>query len=128
MKHLIDCLYLVTALGGFYWTGRLVLIGVYGVPVPFWTLAPFVGSVALLLGAIQCWTSGPGWARWLGLVGSLILSAFFLPASVGLWRRIPPRNPAGYAALAGGLGYTALVLISLVVALRSNMIALRRRG
>jgi len=77
MKHASGFLYLLTALGGLYWSLYLTMTGIYGLPFSYWYLVIFIGSVILFVGAILRWASTKSWARWLPVVGSAMLLSYF---------------------------------------------------
>jgi hypothetical protein len=87
MKHVIGLLYIVTALVGFYWAIYLTLTGLYGLPFSRWYIVIFIGALVLLVGAILWWTSSSPWTRWVPIVGSLLLGAYFIPAAIVLLRQ-----------------------------------------
>jgi hypothetical protein len=81
-------IYLATALVGFYWSASLALAGRYGAPTPFaWGSAVlFIGSVLLVGCAAMKRSSKQRRARWLAVIGSGILSIYFILAAVTtLW-------------------------------------------
>lgn|GEM_PF-2866773 len=84
MKHTVGILCLVTALVGLYWSVYLTMAGLYGVPFSYWYLVVFIGGFTLLVGAVLWWTSTKAWTRWLPLVGSVLLAAYFVPAFIFL--------------------------------------------
>lgn len=112
MKHLIGLLYVATALVGFYWSIYLTLIGLYGIPFSPWYFVIFIGAVVLLIGAILWWASSSEWTRWFPIIGSVLLGAYFVPASIVLIRQ-------GRIDLIRVL-IVALVLASLVVAIKER--------
>lgn len=87
MRHLVGGLYTITALTGLYWSIYLTMTGLYGVPFSRWYLVLFLGGVVLLIGAILSWTTTTVWARWLPIAGSLLLSAYFVPAFITVLRQ-----------------------------------------
>jgi hypothetical protein len=112
MRYVIGLLYLATALVGFYWSIYLTLTGLYGLPFSPWYAVIFVGATLLLIGAILRWASSSEWTRWLPIVGSVCLAAYFVPAVVVLIRQ-------GRLGLSRVL-IVALVLVSLVVAVKER--------
>ena len=123
MKHVIGCLYLVTAFAGLYWAARVSLLGLYGVPISPWSFVLLAGALVLFVGAVLHWTPKFAWGEWLPLVGSLLLTSFFLPAGVGLVRGYFRSEVAGGPTLAARLSVAAVVLISLVVAIVGRITA-----
>ncbi len=117
MRHLVGMLYFVTALAGLYWSVRLVLLGLYDVPVSIWFVVVFIGSATLLVGAVLWWTSTRAWAQWLPLLGSLLLASYFVPASVEILRSYSRSEVAGGTQLAVRLTTVALILASLIAAI-----------
>lgn len=112
MRHVIGLLYLAAAAVGFYWSIYLTLTGLYGLPFSPWYAVLFVGSVLLLVGAILWWASSSEWTRWLPIVGSVCLAAYFVPAVIVLIRQ-------GRLDLIRVL-IVVLVLVSLVVAVKER--------
>jgi hypothetical protein len=112
MKHVIGLLYLATASVGFYWSIYLTLTGLYGLPFSPWYVVIFLGAVLLLVEAIFWWASSSEWTRWLPIVGSICLAAYFIPAFIVLVRQ-------GRLDLIRVL-IVALVLISLAVAVKER--------
>jgi hypothetical protein len=126
MKHLIGALYFVTGLVGLTWAWYMHAMGLYGAPFTGWNVILYAGSVVLTLGAVLWWITNREWTRWLPLIGSGALAAYFLPAFV--------TNLPDYAAgmryqplwTLMGIGSAALVLASLLVAVRRKLLG--RRG
>lgn len=114
MKHLIGLLYVAAAMLGFYWSIYLTLTGLYGLPFSRWYVVIFIGAVVLLVGAILWWTSSREWTRWLPIVGSALLGAYFFPAAILLIRQ-------GRMDLTRLL-IVSLVLVSLVVAIKERCV------
>jgi uncharacterized membrane protein YadS len=112
MRHAIGLLYLGTALVGFYWSIYLTLTGLYGLPFSPWYAVIFVGAVLLLVGAILWWASRSEWTRWLPVIGSICLAAYFVPAAIVVMRQ-------GRLDLIRVL-ILALVLASLAVSVKSR--------
>lgn len=112
MKHAIGLLYLGTALVGFYWSIYLTLTGLYGLAFSPWYAVIFVGAMLLLIGAILWWASTSEWTRWLPILGSVCLAAYWVPAVVVLVRE-------GRLDLIRVLIVT-LILVSLVAAVRER--------
>ncbi len=108
MKHVACVSYLLAALIGFYWSIWMTLTGLYGMPFSWWYAELFAGSLLLVTGALLTWFSKRKWARWLPLLGSGMLAAFFVPA---LWLALP----AGRADLVRVLD-VVIVAISLILA------------
>lgn len=116
MKNVIGLLYLVTALVGFYWSIYLTLTGLYGIPFSRWYVVIFIGAVVLFIGAILWWASSSEWTRWFPIIGSGLLSAYFVPAGIVLIRQ-------GRIDLIRVL-IVALVLASLVVAIKERHVTI----
>jgi hypothetical protein len=112
MKHIIGLLYLATALVGFYWSTYLTLTGLYGMPFSRWYIVIFIGAVVLFVGAILWWASNREWTRWFPIIGSVLLSSYFVPAGIVLIRQ-------GRFDLIRLLIVT-LVLVSLIVAVKER--------
>jgi hypothetical protein len=114
MKHAIGLLYLTTACVGFYWSLYLTLTGLYGVPFSGWYILIFVGAAILLVGAILWWASAKEWTRWFPIIGSALLTTYFVPAGVVLIRqgRIDPIRVV----------IVLLVLTCLTVAVRERQV------
>jgi hypothetical protein len=112
MRHVIGLLYLATALVGFYWSIYLTLTGLYGIPFSRWYVVIFTGAVVLLIGAILWWTSNREWTRWFPIIGSILLSSYFVPAGIVLIRQ-------------GRLDLIRLLIVALVLA--SLIVAVKER-
>jgi hypothetical protein len=112
MKHAIGLLYLVTALVGFYWSIFLTFTGLYGIPFSPWYIVIFLGALLLFIGAGLWWASSLEWTRWLPIVGSVCLAAYFVPAIIVLIRQ-------GRLDMIRVL-IVVLILVSLVVAVKER--------
>ncbi|MGE0407040.1 MAG: hypothetical protein AB7O65_12140 [Candidatus Korobacteraceae bacterium] len=120
MKHTVGMLYLLTAALGLYWSIYLTMTGMYGLPFSRWFVVVFIGGLVLLLGAIFWWTSARAWTRWLPIIGSGMLAAYFLPAFVSNIQEFMDAfsRPTTDRVLA--LGSVLLAITSLVVAVRNR--------
>ena len=115
LKMLTGCLCVAAALAGLFWTIRLYLMGMYGVPFSWWYPILLLGSLSLLVGGCLSWLPSRGWADWLPLFGSVVLVAYFVPAMIETLRAYFMGEVVGGAQLVGRLFSVALVLASLVV-------------
>jgi hypothetical protein len=114
-------LYLAAALVGLYYSISLAGAGLYGAPVSFarWSAVLLLGS-ALLAG---CAALGPAskrpWTRWPAVVGSGILTAYFIPAVFGTLRHYARGEViASTVQLGARLASVLPVLVSMAIALR----------
>lgn len=118
----IRLLYLATALVGFYWSVSLALVGQYGAPSSFWwwSTVLFTGSLLLAGCAVLRWTSKWRWAKWPAVVGSGILTIYFIPAAIMTLRGYARGEAiASPAHLGSVLALVVPVVVSLTVALRN---------
>jgi hypothetical protein len=117
----IGLLYLVTALVGFYWSVSLALAGQYGAPSAFswFSIVLFTGSVLLAGSAAMRSTTKQHWARWPAVIGSGILTSYFIPAAVLTLLRYRRGDAiASLAQLAAKLALVVPILISFAIAVR----------
>lgn len=82
MRHMVGLLYLLTALMALYWAVYLTMTGLYGAPFSRWYVVVFIGGLVLLAGSVLWWTSASAWTRWIPIIGSFLLAAYFVPAFV----------------------------------------------
>lgn len=117
MRYLIGLLYLLTALVGLYWSVYLAMTGLYGVPFSPWYVVIFVGSLVLLAGAVFWCVSTSEWTRWMPIIGSVLLSMYFVPAIIAVLRDGGFTQPT---KLLIRVGVVALVIASLLVSIANR--------
>ena len=125
MKVATGFLYLVVSLLGLFWYLQLSLLGMYGVPASRWYAVIAVGSIVLFLGSLCTWFFQGDWARWVPLLGTILLVAYFVPALVvTLYRCFVGQAPVG-AELAIRIAVVLLIIVSFGMSLRDAGLVFR---
>jgi hypothetical protein len=113
-------LYLAAALVGLCYSVSLAGAGLYGAPISFawWSTVVLLGSALLAGCAALGPTSKRPWTRWPAVVGSGILTAYFIPAAVGTVRHYARGELiASLTQLGIRLALVVPVLFSMMIAL-----------
>jgi hypothetical protein len=118
LKIPVGFLYLTVSGYGMYWAHHMMTRRHTNSYVAYWYLDLLLGAVILGLGAILRWTRWRQSTRWLPVVGSAMLAAYYVGASVVTVRRyLAGRISATVPQLGFALLPVLLVLILFSVAL-----------
>lgn len=111
-------LYVVDATLGFGWSVYRTLGGFYSPTFPWWGIPLLLGSLVLAGRAALAWNSEANWTRWLSVIGTGLLAAYFVPAAaVTLRGYAQGKIIASTVQLGTSLAIVAFVVVCFAVAL-----------
>lgn len=127
MKIPVGFLYLTVSGYGMYWAHHMMTRRHTSSYISYWYVDLLLGAVILGAGAILRWTRWQESTRWLPVVGSAMLAAYYLGASVVTLRRylagaISATVPQLGAALLPVLLVLVLFSVALFETLRPDLI------
>ena len=118
MKIPARFLYLAVSAYGIYWAHHMITRRHAAAPVSYWYMDLLCGAIILGIGAILRWTRWQERTRWLPVVGSAMVAAYYVGASVVTLRRyLAGKILATVPQLGFALLPVLLVLVLLTVAL-----------
>lgn len=118
MKIPAGFLYLAVSAYGIYWAHHMMTRRHTASLVAYWYLDLLIGALILGIGAVLRWTRWHARTRWLPVLGSAMVAAYYLGASVVTLRRyFAGRLQASAPQLGFALLPVLLVLVLFSVAL-----------